>query len=54
MNRLLNYFNKLYKEDADSFNKILKEKLEKNEKTFIVTANPETFTIGEKDEEFNK
>lgn len=54
MNKLLNYFNKLYKEDADSFNKILKEKLEKNEKTFIVTANPETFTIGEKDEEFNK
>lgn len=54
MNKLLTYFNKLYKNDANSFSEIVKEKLKKEEKTFIVTANPETFTIGLKDLEFDK
>jgi N-acetylglucosaminyldiphosphoundecaprenol N-acetyl-beta-D-mannosaminyltransferase len=52
-NLLKNYFDKLYKEDVNSFYELLKEKLKNNEKTFIVTANPETFTIGENDKEFN-
>lgn len=54
MNKLLTYFNKLYKKDINSFNEIVKGKLKKEEKTFIVTANPETFTIGIKDLEFDK
>ena len=47
-------FKKLYKKSANSFYKIMKEKLKKEEKMFIVTANPETFMISEKDETMNK
>lgn len=54
MNKLIDYFNKLYKKDKNSFNELVKEKLKKEEKTFIVTANPETFTIGSQDLEFDK
>ena len=46
-------FKKLYSKDINSFNKILKENLIKNKKTFIVTANPETFMKSENDEELN-
>ena len=46
-------FKKLYNKDINSFNKILKENLIKNKKTFIVTANPETFMKSESDEELN-
>jgi len=45
-----NLFNKLYKKSADSFYDILSSNLKNNEKTFIVTANPETFMISENDE----
>ncbi len=48
------YFEKLYKEGKDNFYDLVKEKLSKKEKMFIVTANPETFTYGENDKEFNK
>ncbi|MGM9876390.1 MAG: WecB/TagA/CpsF family glycosyltransferase [Bacilli bacterium] len=44
-------FDKLYKESSNSFYEILSNNLEKNEKMFVVTANPETFMISEKDEE---
>lgn len=47
-------FNKLYKETADSFYKILKNNLKKDNKMFIVTANPETFMISEKDEDVKR
>lgn len=47
-------FNKLYKESSNSFYEILSNNLEKNEKMFVVTANPETFMISEKDEEMKK
>lgn len=47
-------FKKLYKKSADSFYKLMKKSLEKDEKMFIVTANPETFMMSEKDEEMNR
>ena len=47
-------FEKLYKKSAESFYKQMKNKLDKEEKMFIVTANPETFMMSEKDEEMNK
>lgn len=47
-------FAKLYKNSEESFYKILRENLNENKKMFIVTANPETFMISEKDEEMKK
>lgn len=46
-------FDRLYKKSSNSFYEILSNNLEKNEKMFVVTANPETFMISEKDEEVN-
>lgn len=40
------YFDKIYQNGFEAFAKELKQKLEKNEKTFVVTANPETLMIG--------
>lgn len=48
------YFEKLYAKSASDFHEILSENLQKNEKMFIVTANPETFTFGEKEETFHQ
>ena len=39
-------FYKLYKKDKENFYKIIRNNLESNKKTFIVTANPETFMTG--------
>ena len=47
-------FDKLYKKSAQSFYKILSENLKNNRKTFVVTANPETFMISEKNEDVRK
>lgn len=47
-------FNKLYKESANNFYRVLKTNLKKNKKMFIVTANPETFMISEGDDDVNK
>ena len=47
-------FDKLYKKSAQSFYKILSENLKNNRKTFVVTANPETFMISEKIEDVRK
>ena len=44
-------FDKMYKKDQEGFYKILKNNLKKNQKMFIVTANPETFMMSEKDKE---
>ena len=49
-----NYFEKLFKGSKEEFENILKQNIIENKKTFVVTANPETFTYGDKDEEFNK
>lgn len=47
------YFEKLYKGSMADYLLMLKEKLEKEEKTFIVTANPEAFMFGEQDPEMD-
>lgn len=48
------YFDKLYKNSKDDFYKELESNLKSNKKEFIVTANPETFMYGEKDEVMNE
>ncbi|MEF9962227.1 MAG: WecB/TagA/CpsF family glycosyltransferase [Erysipelotrichaceae bacterium] len=47
-------FKKLFCEDALTFQNIMKYNLQENNKMFIVTANPETFMIGEEEAEFKK
>ena len=47
-------FDKLYKKGAQSFYEILSDNLKNNKKTFVVTANPETFMISEKNEDVRK
>ncbi|MEG0264425.1 MAG: WecB/TagA/CpsF family glycosyltransferase [Erysipelotrichaceae bacterium] len=47
-------FKKLYREDALTFQNTLKKNLQENKKMFVVTANPETFMIGEEEAEFKK
>lgn len=47
------YFDKMYKDSAGKFYSLIKDNLNNNKKTFIVTANPETFSYG-KEEDFNK
>ena len=47
-------FDKLYKKGAQSFYEILRDNLKNNMKTFVVTANPETFMISEKNEDVRK
>lgn len=47
-------FYKLYKKDKESFYKILRNNLESNKKTFIVTANPETFMTSINDSELKQ
>lgn len=42
-------FDKLYKKSANSFYELLDKNLKDNKKTFVVTANPETFMISERD-----
>lgn len=46
------YFEKIYSKTKEEFNAVLEEKITKDEKTFIVTANPETLMIAEEKEEF--
>ena len=48
------YLNKLYKKSKKDFLEILRKKLETNNKSFIVTANPETFNYVNKDAEILK
>lgn len=48
------YFEKLYKESANDFNNLVKDSMINSHKMFIVTANPETLMIAEKNKEFKK
>lgn len=48
------YFQKLYAKGASKFYEEVEEKLQKNQKMFIITANPETFTYGTKEKKFNE
>lgn len=45
-------FDKLYQDEKKEYIKILEKKLKKNEKTFIVTANPEAFNIALENEQY--
>ncbi len=47
-------FEKLYSDSSESFYKIVRNNLDKENKMFIVTANPETFMLSESDDELNK
>lgn len=48
------YFDKLYRNGLASFLETLEEVLEKEDKMFIVTANPETFMIAEANKQFKE
>lgn len=47
-------FYRLYNSDANSFYNLVKQRLKENKKTFIVTANTETFMISNEDNELRK
>ena len=47
-----NYFNKIYRGGFADFQKELSGKLDREEKTFVVTANPETL-MGQRDSEYD-
>lgn len=47
------YFNKIYRGGFADFQKELSGKLDREEKTFVVTANPETLMIGQRDSEYD-
>lgn len=51
---LKEYFEKLYTKDAETFFSEMGTALANGEKHFIVTANPETLMIGEKNAEFDR
>lgn len=50
---MLELFEKMYKKEEKEFNKIIYNNLKNNKKMFIVTANPETLMMSEKDMELN-
>ena len=48
------YFQKIYQDGFEEFTKVLEKKMSNDEKTFIVTANPETLMIGNDNPAFDK
>lgn len=48
------YFERIYNKEFDTLKKELRNNLNNNKKTFIVTANPETFMMSEKDKELEQ
>ena len=48
---MVKFFNKLYKSSAEAFLALVRDKLSKDERMFIVTANPEAFIYGEQNSE---
>lgn len=49
---MIEYFKKIYKDSADNFHSLVKNNLNNGKKMFIVTANPETLMIAEKNHDF--
>ena len=47
------YFEKIYKDGFSSFMQEIEDKVTRDEKTFVITANPETLMIGEETLEFD-
>ena len=48
------YFEKIYLHGFDAFIKELEQKVKNDEKTFVITANPETLMIGQENIEFDQ
>lgn len=48
------YFNKIFNGSQNNFYKLIENNLKNNEKTFVVTANPETIMIAEENCDFKK
>lgn len=48
------YFQKIYQNGFEEFVNILESKMDREEKTFVVTANPETLMIGADTPEFDE
>lgn len=48
------YFDKIYTQGFEAFTEVLKQKLEQEEKTFVITANPETLMIGQDNPDFDR
>lgn len=48
------YFDKIYTEGFDAFTEELEERIKREIKTFVITANPETLMIGTENEKFDK
>ena len=51
---MIEYFEKLFKDGQDEFEKSLHHNLVEERKTFVVTANPETLMIGQDNKEFDR
>ncbi len=51
---MIEYFENLYCGSREEFFRFITARAEKGEKTFVVTANPETFMHGGRNEEFHK
>lgn len=49
---MIEYFEKIYKNSADNFHSLVKSNINNGKKMFIVTANPETLMIAEKNHDF--
>lgn len=47
------YFEKIYQDGFENFIKLLEEKMDNEEKTFVITANPETLMLGKEYPEFD-
>lgn len=47
------YFQKIYQDGFEKFAEVLEKRMSNDEKTFIVTANPETLMIGAENLEFD-
>lgn len=50
---ILEYLDKIYHNSAASFHQLVDEKLEQEQKMFIVTANPEVLMVGAQNEQLN-
>lgn len=48
------YLEKVYRKNKEEFYKEIEQKLVNEEKAFIITANPEILTVGDKDKAFDK
>ena len=51
---MIRYFEKLYKDGADAFYEKVRNNLKESKRMFVVTSNPETFTEGVNNKDFDK